>query len=521
MTLHWLDILILVLYFVGIIGLGLYVARKNKNTDDYFLGGRSFPGWAIGISLVGSMISSITFLAYPADAYKTAWMRFLPNLAFPVVVIVATYLFVPFFRRGTITSAYQYLGLRFGPGISAYAAILFLLVQIVRAATITYLLAMLLSPMVNLRVEWCILIAGAFTALYSIKGGFEAVVWTEVAQTLILVTGAFLSIALIIHYIPGGLSQIISEASEAGKLSFMDLNTESGALEPIGQGISLTEKTIPMLLFFGFIMHITAKLDQTTVQRWCSARTAKEATKSMWILGAASVPVWGGFMFLGTCLWVYFKHNPTAISTGILAGGNGHKAEEIMPHFIVDVLPHGVAGLVIAAALSASMATLAGCISASAMVCVNDIYRPHLVRNAPERHYLRAGKFSSFLISAAMILGAYFIFKADTKTFTDLGLTIGALLGGGISSAFLLGMLTRVGDERSVLIGILFTLAFSAWAMCMQLGWLTPVFDLYYTALIGNVIMFVTSFLAGVLLKTKHRDLTNLTIWDKSDAPLV
>lgn len=128
MTLHWLDLLILALYFADIIALGLYVARKNKNTDDYFLGGRSFPGWAIGISLVGSMISSITFLAYPADAFKTTWIRFLPNLAFPVVVIVATYLFVPFFRRGTITSAYQYLGLRFGPGISAYAAILFLLV---------------------------------------------------------------------------------------------------------------------------------------------------------------------------------------------------------------------------------------------------------------------------------------------------------------------------------------------------------------------------------------------------------
>lgn len=519
MTLHWFDLTILALYFAGIISLGLYVARKNKNTDDYFLGGRSFPGWAIGISLVGSMISSITFLAHPADAFKTAWIRFLPNLAFPVVVMVATYLFVPFFRRGTIISAYQYLGLRFGPGISAYAAILFLLVQIMRSATITYLLAMLLSPMVNLRVEWCILMAGAFTAIYSVKGGFEAVVWTEVVQTIILVLGAVCSIALIIHYLPGGLSQIISEASDAGKLSFMDLNDKTGTLEAPGYGLSLKEKTIPMLLVFGFVMHMTAKLDQTTVQRWCSARTAKEATKSMWILGLASVPVWAGFMFLGTCLWVYFQHNPSEVSTGILAGA--HKAEEIMPHFIVSVLPPGLSGLVIAAALSASMATLAGCISASSMVWVHDIYRPFLVRNATERHYLRMGKLSALLVSMAMIAGAYCFYKADTKTFTDLGLTITALLGGGISSAFLLGILTRVGDQRAVLVGIVFTLAFSVWALLMQFGIIKPAFDLYYTALIGNVIMFVASYIAGLLMKPKPRDLTNLTIWDKSDAPLV
>lgn len=120
-----------------------------------------------------------------------------------------------------------------------------------------------------------------------------------------------------------------------------------------------------------------------------------------------------------------------------------------------------------------------------------------------------------------MIIGAYLVYKAGTKTFTDLGLTITALLGGGISSAFLLGMLTRIGGERSVLIGILFTVAFSVWAILMKAGVIEPIFDLYYTALIGNAIMFAASLIAGLLLKIKKRDLTNLTIWDKSDTPLV
>lgn len=519
MRLHWLDIFILVAYFVATVWLGLHFSKKNKNTEDYFLGGRSFPGWAIGISLIGTMISSVTFLAYPADAFKTAWVRFIPNLAFPFVVAFSAYFFIPFFRRGTVTSAYQYLSLRFGSGVSAYAAVLFLLMQVFRAATITYLLSLLLAPLIGFSVEWCILLAGGLTAIYVVKGGFEAVVWTEVVQTLILLAGAVVSLLVVIHALPGGVGQIVSEAWAAGKLSFMDLNTSTNQLESLPIGFSLSEKTITMLFFVGFIQYLTGKLDQTTVQRWCSARTAKEAKKSMVVLGIGSLPVWGGFMFLGTALWVYFQHNPTLVSTGILDGTR--KAEEIVPHFIVEVLPPGVSGLVVAAAIAAAMSTLGGSISAASMVWVNDIYRPFLVRSRSDKHYLQMGLLSSLSIAVSMILLAFWFHNAETKTFAEFGIIIGALLGGGISSAFLLGMLTRVGDARSVLVGIACTLLFTGWAMLMQFKFIQPWFDLYYTALLGNVVMFGTSYIAARLIKAPERDLTNLTIWDNSKDPLV
>ena len=143
MILHVADLVVIFVYGVVTLAIGLRFSRRNRTTDRYFLGGRDFPGWAIGLSFIGSTISSITFIAYPADSFKTAWLRILPPLAFPLVVLLAAYAFIPFFRGGGIRSAYHYLALRFGPSVSLYAASVYLVMQLVRAATVTYLLAVL------------------------------------------------------------------------------------------------------------------------------------------------------------------------------------------------------------------------------------------------------------------------------------------------------------------------------------------------------------------------------------------
>lgn len=520
-TIHFADWVVLVVYFVGIMAMGLHFSKRSRvSSDAYFLGGRSFPGWAIGISLIGTMISSVTFIAYPADSYKTAWVRFLPNLAFPIVVLISAYLFIPFFRRGTITSAYQYLSLRFGTSISVYAASVFLLSNLFRVATITYLAAMLLSAVVKLPVIWCIAIAGGFTAIYVVKGGVEAVVWTEVVQTLVLLCGAMMCIGFIVWILPGGLRQIISEATASGKLSFRDLNPLTGTLEPIASGFSLTDKTGPMLILVGFVQYMGGKLDQITVQRWCSAKSAHEARKSMLVLGVASVPIWALFMFLGTCLWVYFQHYPTELSQAVLKGQA--KAEEILPHYIVTVLPAGAAGLVIAAAIAAAMSTLGGCINAISMVWVRDLYQPHLVKGRGDKHYLRMGFLSSIVTSIVMMVGAYLFYKSNAKTFADLALIISALLGGGISGAFLLGMLTRIADLRAVFVGIVANAIFTLYSLCVQFDLAPSYYDLYYTALIGNGITFAVGYLSARLRNVRPRSsLTNLTIWDQSKDALV
>ena len=189
MSLSFADSLALLGYLLVVMGIGLYFSKKNTSTEEYFVGGRSFSGWAIGLSLVGTSISSITFLAYPGDAYKTAWLRYLPNLMLPVVVFIAAYVFLPFFRRGNTITAYEYLEYRFGPSIRVYGAVTFIFGQLVRISLILYLLSLLIHELTGLSAEMSIILGGVFVAVYTIVGGIDAVIWTDVLQDYCSGTG--------------------------------------------------------------------------------------------------------------------------------------------------------------------------------------------------------------------------------------------------------------------------------------------------------------------------------------------
>lgn len=513
MSLRAVDLLVIIAYLGIVVYMGWRLSARNRSTEQYFLGGRNFPGWAIGVSFIGSTISSVTFIAYPADSFKTACVRLLPNLAFPIVVTLAGLVFIPFFRSGRVRSAYHYLSLRFGSVISVYAACVYLLAQLVRTATISYLLAVLLTSLTGWNASHCILLAAGITALYTVKGGFAAVVWTDVLQTGVLLSGALACIAVVLLALPGGLEQLVSEALAAGKLSWRDLNPATGQLEAVAMGFSLTEKTLMMLVLVGASQYIAGQLDQDTVQRWCSAKSAREARKSMVVLGCGALPIWGTFMFLGCCLWVYYQHFPSTVSQEILTGVR--KAEDILPHFIVTALPPGVSGLVISAALSAAMASLSSSINASGMVWVNDIYRPYLAAGRDDRHYLRVGRIASFIMALLMALGAWYLQRSNAPTLMEMSILLLALVGGGISGAFLFGIFTRRGDGRAVLVGVGATLLFTLYATLMQFGVLPRTFSPYYTSILGNLVMFTSCWLAAWALPAIPRDLTDLTVWTR------
>ena len=509
------DLGVILVYFGVVIAVGLHFSRKNSGTERYFLGERNFPGWAIGLSFIGSTISSVTFIAYPADSFKTAWARLLPTFAYPLVVGLAGVLFIPLFRSGPARSAYHYLSLRFGPSIAVYAASVYLVAQIVRSSTILYLLSILLSTLTGLPVTPCIAIAAGTTALYTVKGGFEAVVWTDVIQTTVLFIGTLACIVTIALALPGGLGQVITEGLAAGKLSFRDLNPSTGALEPIRHGFSLLETTLPMLVIVGMSQYIAGQLDQDTVQRWCSAKSDADARKSMYVLGFGALPVWTTFMFIGTCLWVYFQHFPSEVSVAILKGTR--KAEDILPHFITTVLPPGLCGLVISAALAAAMSALSSSINSASMVWVGDLYRAHLRPGKSDAHYAATGRGAALAFSILMAGGAWMVARANTRTVMDLLITLLALAGGGISGAFLFGLLTRRGDARAVLCGIGATVAFTGYAVAAQAGIVPATFHSYYTSILGNLTMFVVCWLASCLFPARDRALTRLTIWDRAE----
>ena len=522
MTLSTPDAIILLIYFASMIGIGLYVGRKNKSTDQYFLGGKSSSGLVIGISFVGSIISSSTFLAIPADAFKTAWLRFVPNLAFPFIAMISAFFLIPFFRRGTITSSYQYLALRFGNSISAYAGIVFIITQLLRTSTIAYLLSLLVGEMTGLGFTGSLLIIVGITAIYTVKGGLNAVIWTDVIQAIILVVGGLVCIAYPILDHPSGLSGLLSEAVSHHKFSFYDLDPASGALVPTPWFGAFSEKTVFLIFLVGFIQFLNGQFDQSTVQRWCTTKSAKEARKSMFVLAASCLPIWALFQIIGVCLFVFFLHHPDPIASQILEGTR--KAEEILPHFITHYLPIGLPGLVIAGAFAAGMSTLSAATNVASMVSTDDIYAKYINKKASDSTKLRLGKLFSVSYSLVMILGALAIYKLDMLTLVDFMLSASVIITIGIPSVFLAGMFTKRIQLRGIWIGVASAFAFMFWVL-MSNHHLIPEshrlnIPTYYASIIGNFLSLAVAYLYSFFCKPQPIDLNNLTVWTQSNEPL-
>ncbi|MDY0033298.1 MAG: sodium/solute symporter [FCB group bacterium] len=513
----WIDMLVLVIYFVAMAAMGPYFARKNKTTENYFLGGRSFPGWLIGLSMFATSISSITFVAYPADAYKTAYLRFLPCLMLPLGIFLASKIFLPFYRRAHITSAFEYLEVRFGSGTRAYAATAFVIGQVTRLGMILYLVSMLVQEMTGLNAYYSILLGGVITSFYTITGGIEAVIWTDFFQSFLLWFGGFAILVIIIMNVDGGLSTIISVAAADGKFMLGDLDTATGELVRAPRGFSLVDKTVLMMLLVGLTNWLTEySSNQNVIQKYVATKDPKNATQAIWICCLCSVPTWAFFMFLGTALYVYFKLNPDPSALAMLDGTA--RADSIVPYFVIQKMPVGLSGLVIAGVLAAAMSSLSSSINAISAVTIVDIYKRHVAKDKSEQHYMRAARVVSLVASVLMLGFAIVLLSATDKTLQDTATKLAAILGGGLLGLYFLGFLTRRGDGRAVGVAIVCTLAFSLWLALVEMKVIEGVvpFETYYGGLVANLIMFVVAYLLGCALFPTRRDLTNLTVWTQT-----
>ncbi len=520
MGLHWLDVVVIVVYMGSLILMGYYFSRKNNSTEEYFVGGRSYSGWIIGLSMVGTSISSVTFLAYPADGFKTAWLRFIPNFMLPIGILTAIYLFLPFFRRTKVTSAYEYLEHRFGPSARVYGAVTFIISQLIRLALILYLLSLLLHEMTGYSALVCVVLAGIFVAAYTIMGGIDAVIWTDVIQTIVLFLGGAIVLGVIIYAIPGGLGEIISVASADGKLAFTDW--VDGHAEEVSWGLSLKNKTGLMMLILGLSVWLQEYgTNQNLIQRYAASRNMKEAKKAM-LFSNLNIVIWAFYYFLGTALYVFFKQNPTVEATEILDGIR--KAEQILPYFIINYLPPGITGIVIAAAVAAAMSSLDSSINAISTVTVHDIYRRHFVTDKEDKHYLRVAWVIASIASIIMIIGAGILTQIEDNTLQDTATILASVVMGGVFGLYLFGFITKRGGIKAVWFGISITLLFSMWTVLMKKGflpdWMSVPFDLYYTGFMSHIIMFTFIFAGTMFFVTKKLKLKNLTIWTQDKEPI-
>lgn len=486
------DLLIIGLYFAGLLYLSLRCAKHHDSTDAFFLGKRRLPGWAIGLSLVGTSISSITFLAYPADSFKTTWIRFLPSLMLPLAIFIAAFAIMPKFRAAGTTTAYEFLAKHFGNPVRRYAAIVFVIGQILRISTILYLIALLIQQLTGLSASMSILICGGFVMAYTLIGGLEAVVWTDVVQTIVLTLGGIVCFTIICQALPGGLTEVIQTAWAANKLSFGQ-STAAG-IEPLSWSLNFSEKTISLLLVLGLVNWLVEYSgNQNTVQRFCACRSNWDARQALWICAATSLPIWAFYLLLGTALWVFYQTFPDAHAQAVLAGNAS--AETILPHFILTVLPTGITGLVIAAAMSAAMSSLDSSLNAISAVGVTDL-TPKRLRTRPMQNQLNWARALTLAAGLLMIFGALAMHHLEIQTLKDLLVVLTSVASGGLFGLFAAALWTQRGTPGSVWAGILLCGLFTGWTLMSEKtglpkAWQYP-FDLYYTAIFTNILMFVT-----------------------------
>jgi SSS family solute:Na+ symporter len=432
---HAIDLAVLIGYLTMTVGLGCWFAVRRRSSDEFMAGGHALPGWAVGMSMFGSYVSSISFLANPGKAFDGNWSPFVFSLATPLAAIAAVVWFVPFYRTIGSVSAYEHLETRFGPWARTYAVVSFLLMQVARMGTIAYLLALAVSPLTGWPVETIIVMTGAVMVVYSIFGGIQAVVWIGVLQSLVLIVGPVVCLAVLVGMVPGGLPEILRAGHAAEKFSLG------------GFDASLAASTFWVVFAYGLAINLTNfGVDQSYVQRYVSTPDLRQARRSIWITTLMFVPVSAFFFFIGTALSVLARSGSQAVPVDLAA----NHPDQVFPHFIANSLPAGLGGLVVAAVFAAALDSN---LSSMATLTLCDLYRRYLDPDADERTSIWILRGSTLLWGIAGTAAALAMTRA--KTILDVWWELAGIFSGGLLGLFLLGRFAARVGSAAALIGVL------------------------------------------------------------------
>jgi SSS family solute:Na+ symporter len=513
------DLVVLILYMAGVFGLGCWFSRKSGTTQEFMAAGRSIPGWAVGLSIFGTYVSSIGFLGNTGKAFGGTWNSWVFGLTLPMAAVIAVRYFVPLYRSSDTISAYAHLETRFGPWARTYALICYLLTQLARIGTILYLVALALAPLTGWDVKTIILITGLLVTIYTLLGGIEAVIWTDVAQSIVLIAGAILCAGLLLTNMPGGPGQLFEVANANGKFSLGSFSLNPATL-------TMPDPTFWMVLVYGFFINLqNFGIDQSFVQRYITARSDRDATFSVW-LGAILFPIVSVlFFFIGTGLFSLYHSDPTLLNevkvqvaeTQLVQAGEAVTesaieeiaarlepadiGDKVLPHFIVRKLPAGLAGLLIAAIFAAAMSSMDTSLNSSATLVLCDIYKRYFRPEAGERESMTVLYSSTFVIGIVGTFTALAMIRV--RSALDLWWNLQGIFTGGMLGLFLLGLISRRARNPqavvAVVVGILLILWLSIsttdiWPESMS-DWSNPLHS-FMTIVLGTTSIVLVGILA-------------------------
>ncbi|EHQ30819.1 SSS sodium solute transporter superfamily [Mucilaginibacter paludis DSM 18603] len=513
------DLAIIICYLIGMILVGFYFSRKNDSSDQYSKASGSIPGWAIGLSIYATFLSSNTFLGVPGKAFGTNWNAFVFSLSMPLAAWVAAKYFVPFYRNTGQISAYTHLEKRFGPWARTYVVVCFLFTQLARMGSVFFGIALSLQALTGFSMQIIMVVMGISIIIYTVLGGIKAVIWTEVVQGIIKTLGAILIIYLIVTNMPGGVSKIIDIGNSAHKFSL-------GSFKP-----DFTKSTFWVVLLYGFFINLNNfGMDQNYVQRYHTAKSSKAASRSVWLCVLIYVPASFLFFIIGSCLYAYYSVHPELIevikhqaaierlpvnaTAAQIANMAAHLqpadyGDKVMPHFMVTKIPAGLVGLIVSAILSAAMSTISSGMNSSATVFTVDIYKRYFKPGVNERQTLNLLHIATVIFG---ILGmGTGIAMIGVKSILDIWWQLSGIFAAGMLGLFLLGIISKQTRNHEALIASIIGGIIILWMTFPNI--IPAEYPALRSSLHTNMIIVVGSlsiFLIGILL-TRLRKSTSST----------
>lgn len=441
--LHFIDYAIIIVVLAITLYLGFRFANKQNSTQTFFLAKGNFPSWALGLSLLSTLISSVTFLGYPAQGFTSNWILLVQGLMVPIVLMGTIWFIVPLYRKVIGLSTYEYFEKRFGAFARYYSSSSFIIRQFAGMGTVLFLIAVAIQKLTGINGYLILVGVGLILTLVNLKGGMQAVIWLDVFQGFMLFASGIICLTLLLMSIKGGIPAAIEIATANDRAGFGPYDIDFSRLT-----------LIVMIINGSFYAIQKYGTDQTVVQRYLSAKSDKSAIRASIMGILLTVPVWTIFMFIGTALFVFYHQNPLPAGT---------EAAAVFPYYMMTQLPVGVVGFIVAALISAAICSLSADLNSLAAVGVEDYYKK-IKPTASDENYLSVSKWLIVVSGCISVLIGSLYLYAGNEGVLGVIFTIYAIFSGGIVGIFMLGIFSARANKQGVNISIIVCVLFTAYA---------------------------------------------------------
>lgn len=495
MNLPLLDLIVFIVITFGNVLFGASFYFKNKTSDQFTSGGGKLPAWVVGMSIFATFVSSISFLALPGKAYVSNWNALVFSFAIPIAAIMAVKFFVPLYRGLGSISAYNYLEVRFGTWARIYASVCYILTQIMRTGAILLLLALPLNALFGWNIKTIIIVTGIAVTAYSMLGGIQAVVWTDAIQGIVLIVGALTCALILTFSMPEGPGQVFEIAAANHKFSLGSF------------GASLSDSTFWVVLIYGLFINLqNYGIDQNYVQRYMTTSSLKKAKSSALFGALLYLPVSLIFFYIGTALFSYYTAQPDLLPAELKVAGSGDK---VFPHFIVNGLPVGITGLLIASIFAAGMSTVSTSVNSTATIILSDYYLRYF-KNANEKSSMKVLYTSSGIFGVLGIIIALSL--VGVESVLDAWWSLASIFSGGMLGLFLLAFLSKTVRNIDAAVGVIVGALVIIWMSLSPLyftegnllAFKSP-FHSNLTIVIGTLVIFLVGFISLKLFSGKKQ----------------